>query len=296
MSWNRSDTMSTTSKKSSRGAGKSVAALGRFSHLGLLAGIIVVLASLVAWLVLMPSGEKPAEKVPKAPKQVEKTVTAPVPVKKVSKAPDPNKVYWHGQEFPRFNERGGEAYITGYGVRYHTPNVITNTGSASRRMPWDVKPFKYSTDRTIAVLINTEPGTGFVGTRPFDESFTKNFLKSLEEPIEILPDDSEAVKQLKKDVIATRADLKARHDKGEDIAKIVTDTQEELRQLGAYRQELQEQVMKLAQENTYTEKELDDLESAANEMLQKRGCSKLTMPEFLRRGSMLRAMRANESK
>jgi len=207
--------------------------------------------------------------------------------------PESTVVRWQGKEYPRFNEKGGEAVVTRYGVKYLTPTVITNRGAnAEMRIPWEAKQFKHSTDKTIAVLLCTEPGTQFVGGYSYDGGFTEKFLKSLEEPIEVYDDDSEDVRELKQLVAETRRDLKERHDNGEDIAKIIYDTHEEFRQLGAYKADLERQVQSVIRDKTLSEKDLDDLVGAANLMLRERGCSELKMPAFIRRGIQLRAARA----
>lgn len=282
MGWNGSDRRGNTAPVQPKVTAKKPSPVR-----GIVAGLVVVAVACSAYFVFFSSSEKPqTEKADKERGRIKEVTPA---TNKVATAEKPKKdvIVWQGKEYPRYNKFGGEAYITGYGVRYHSTNVITSYACRAS-IPWEAKPFKRYTDQTIAILLNTEPGTGFVGDIKYDKRFTEQFLKSLNEPIEILPDDSDDVKDLKQAVIETRADLKKRHDEGEDVAEIIQKTRDELRELGAYKQELQKQLGELSRRKDMTEKDLDDYVTAANMMLESRGCSKLTMPEFIRRGVRMR--------
>ncbi len=257
---------------------------------GMAAGAIVIAAGLMVWWWF-------------ASQQIDEPEDKTVPTKKVQPAPKPvapkpqeppkeeQVVTWRGKKYPLYNEKGGRAYVTGYGVRYHTPQVITNSASAQRAIPWEAKPFKHSTDRMIAILLNTEPGTRFIGGFKYDKTFNKRFLESLKTPIEAEDGDSEDVKLIKEAVAETRADLKARLEKGEDIAQLILDTQNELQQLGAYKHDLEKQLSELARKQDMTEKDMDLYVEAANKMLESRGCSHLSMPELIRNSLRMREAR-----
>lgn len=285
MAWNGSNGVAreTPVAKKAPGTGRGIAA-----------GVIVAAAAVAVWFALRP---KTAVEAPKAEALAPKSEIVEVKpaVAETTKPAEPEKqvIKWRGQEYPLYNEKGGKAYVTGYGVRYASPRVITND-TAMSRLPYEARLFKSPSDRTIATLLSTEPGTGFIGSITYDERFTKQFLKSLEKPIEITAEDDEYARLVKETVIATRAELKARHDKGEDVAKIISETREELQQLGAYKTELQKQLQKLSRDATMTEQDLDDYVAAANEMLESRGCSKLSMPDFVRRSVQIRDLRRKE--
>ena len=150
--------------------------------------------------------------------------------------------------------------------------------------------FTHYSDQQIASLLITEPGEGLVGDdeeRMFKD-FDKNFLKSLVEPIIVEETDTPFVKDLKKAVRQTKIDLKARMDAGEDIKQIMIDSRKELRELGLYRDELNQQLRTMMNENKdMSADDLRDLVNAANKMLEDRGAKKLTMPEtFIRRAEI----------
>ena len=253
--------------------------------------IAVILILTIGIVVLMRCSNKPEEKIESTAKQ---KVQQNMPESKMDEIKHTEEktlkqtISWRGKEYPLYDEKGGKAYITGYGVRYHTPRVITNSVSAQIAMPWEAKIFKNSADRMIAILLNTEPGQMFVGGFKYDKGFTKRFLKALETPITIDANDSEEVKLVKEAVKETRQDLKKRLDNGEDIAQTIYEAQKELQELGAYKNELRLQLEKLSRERDMTEKDMDDYLRAANDMLESRGCSKLTMPELMRRSIRMR--------
>ena len=70
----------------------------------------------------------------------------------------------------------------------------------------------------------------------------------------------------------------------------------ELRELGAYKASLEKLLLEIARKPDMTEKDLDDYVTAANEMLESRGCSKLSMPHFIRQGARLRALKKLQNK
>lgn len=253
---------------------------------GVIAAAVVVVGSVVVWWFFPGSDERPVKETGKTNGLI-RAVQPVVVTNKVERQKKKDVIRWRGQEYPMYNEEGGKAYVTGYGVRYHSKVVITNKMSR-KLVPWEYKQFKCPTDKRIAVLLNTEPGTQIIGGIPYDPNFTKQFKESLKTPIVIEPDDDEDAKALKEAVIETRKELQARMEKGEDIGQIVHDAQKELQDLGAYKKELEDQVRKIMSDRTMTEKDLDDCVGAANTMLESRGLPPMKVDEFYRQGIKLR--------
>ena len=65
----------------------------------------------------------------------------------------------------------------------------------------------------------------------------------------------------------------------------------ELQSLGLYREELKDQIAKLARDKTLRKEDMDDFVKAANMMLEARGGSPLQMPRFAARRFMLESQR-----
>jgi hypothetical protein len=169
-------------------------------------------------------------------------------------------------------------------VKYPPWGVGKNdvTGGVHRIKTIEELVFKNAGDLKIAGLLTTEPGEMLIGDNEemFYRDFKKDFLKSLETPIVIEKDDSPDVVALKKAVHETRMELKERLDNGEDIAQIMIDTRKELRELGAYREELKKMVEDYRNKEAASSQDLQDMVNATNKMLEERGAKKITMPEF----------------
>lgn len=150
------------------------------------------------------------------------------------------------------------------------------------------KTFVHETDCMLAQVLVDEPGVTVVGdiNLTFD-GFDKNFLKTLDDPIVYDKNDTPYVKELKMGVQSLRQELKERMDKGGDINAIMVETYKQMQELGLYRQELEEEVIKLSGEDL-TQKDYEDLISAANQMLQERGSKPLELPSTLRHAIRLR--------
>ena len=148
------------------------------------------------------------------------------------------------------------------------------------KLPVEERIFNTKADKDIAGLLVIEPGADLIGSDEFDERFVKSFLRSLEQPIIISEDDTEEEKSLKRAVIETKIELKERYDAGEDIAEILTGIRREMRELGAYREDLKKELDNLRRDGDISVEEMKDYVAAANIMLEQRGAKKIVMPEF----------------
>ena len=249
---------------------------------GAIAGAIVVVGAAVAAWLLWSEGET-RQDAASAKKGLIKEVTPAVPTNAVKKTgrqwppewhvpddwdkPYPPQAYW-----PDGTLKQNSRYV----------KVITNKTRVAD-MPIHQRVFRNSAERRIASLMLMKPGTRLVGDRKYDEMFVDAFKESLKHEIVIEEGDSEYVRRLKETVRDVKAELKARMDAGEDIAKVMTDTRKELKELGLYREELRKQVNKIQAEHEgeFTPKEQKELIDAANLMLKERGCEPLKMPKML---------------
>ncbi len=178
-------------------------------------------------------------------------------------------------EEPKTNQWGNPAH---WGHKKLRPsNYIRHDPDT---LPLEERIFNTMADKSIAGLLVIEPGDDLIGSDEFDERFVKSFLHSIEHPIIIAKDDTDEERMLKRAVIDTRIELKARYDAGEDIAKIMTETRRELRELGAYREDLKKELENLRKDKTMTVEEMKAYVEAANVMLRERGAKEIVMPEF----------------
>ena len=267
MSWNRS----TYSKPKS--APKRGVSIGK----GIAAGCIVVSLGIAAIWFLRSGGEDAKDAPPKEKKtkQVEtkkppRTDAAPVATAK-EKPLKPQRV---GEI------RDGKMLMIDGRLRTMSKHVIT---AEVARVTIADKTFDEPTDRLLAHILEMEPGETLVGdSADLYNGFDKEFVKSLSTPIIYDKDDDQYVKELKAGVQALRDELKERMAAGEDINKVLAKTRDQMQELGAYRQELENMVVEMTQEKGLTQEAYDDVIKAANKMLEDRGCKPLELPAAVR--------------
>ena len=160
--------------------------------------------------------------------------------------------------------------------RRYSKYGVTTSHLDLARMDLESRTFPNYADRCLAYLVNTIPGEE-AGSIDY-ANFMSQFKKSFDAQIEILPDDSEEVRDMKESVIELKAELKKRHESGEDILKILSDVQQELSSIGGYRKELEKQLNELANDPATTDADLETYVKAANDMLSKKGALGLKMP------------------
>ena len=150
-------------------------------------------------------------------------------------------------------------------------------------------------DLQVERLLSIEPGRIFLGTVNYDR-FEENFKKALETPITVEPDDSEKVRAMKEAVIETRKDLKRRMDAGEDIGKVMRETEDELHRLASYRFNLETELRKARGDGSFSGEDLKDYVEAANSILRQNGLPELKFPEIWYQNAKLRQMQGEKQK
>ena len=234
---------------------------------GAIAGAIVVLGAAVAAWWLWPEGET-RQDAASTKRGLIKEVTPAISKKAEAeqKAPEAQKVVEAKKPSPP-----GITYITLPNGRRHRSRGIV-TGQVAR-VSLASKLFEHSSDLAVASLLTIEPGEGLLGdSSDYYEDFKSEFLESLKTPIIVTKDDSEEVKLLKESVIEARKELKDRLDAGEDLTQFMRESREQMRELGLYRDEIERQVHDIiAQKDELSDQDIEDLQGAANKMLEDRG-------------------------
>lgn len=176
---------------------------------------------------------------------------------------------------PKTNQWGNPAH---WGHKKLRPSKVHRIDRS--QLPLFEKVFDNNVDKTIAGLLVIEPGTDLIGEEIYDNDFVKRFLRSIANPIIVSRDDDDETKALKRAVIETKIELKERYDRGEDIAQILTDIRRELRELGAYREDIRKLIEEYSRNHNLSEADMKDYVSAANILLEERGAKPIIMPEF----------------
>ena len=261
-----------------------------FNVLLIVVSFVVLFLALIAWLML-PSAEN-IENDESNPKTKRIATTKKLKEKKIPKvATNVVKQTKAKSEKPKERppQRVGEIR-DGYrllcdGTLHRVLGVVTNTPG---KFSIADKTFKHSADVELGNLLMVEPGDDLLGdTAGMYRGFNKEFDEALTEPIEYSDDDTPMQREMKQAVNELRKELKDRRAKGEDIEKIMEDTQNQLKELSLYRQELEDEVRKLSTDDL-TQKDYEDLVAAANQMLKERGIKPLEMPSTVRHAIRLR--------
>ena len=264
---------------------------------GAIAGVIVVAAAVGAWFFLTQKQEtaKPDTETKKPSRIAEVTPAPAAPVKVVEpKAVEPKGEKPKPLPPQRIGETRDGKVLLPDGTLHTVKGVIT---SGVARVSLIDRTFKHDTDCMLAHLLVVEPGEGFVGdSESIYSGFEKEFLKTLDDPIVYDKNDSDYVKELKMGVQALRQELLDARANGESIEKVLIDTRDQLQQLGLYRQELEEQVLRMS-EDGMSQQDYNDLITAANQMLEERGSKPLELPSTVKHAVRLgQLIRDNEAK
>ena len=261
---------------------------------GLVAATIVVLGAGAAFFFLMPKSENSLEVKKDVKRQIKPAIAdvakTNLEVKAEVKEEQPKRVTKKGTPIPdrvQKDKKGVYRYPTGQ--RWVDPNDLNIVKHPKPRLL-----FKHTSENQIAVMLRLDPARMapfLIGRRmPYGERFVKDFIDSLNDTIVIDKNDTPEEAELRKAVLETKADLKAAMDRGEDIAKIMNDTQKELDRLCQYHNDLKKMVKEAIDNPKFSDEDVEDYVNAANELLKKQGLNGLTMPKLVNRQARLLMM------
>ena len=155
--------------------------------------------------------------------------------------------------------------------------------------------FKHHSENSIATLLTLDPekmAPFLVGRRPkFGQRFVDDFKASLYEEVEFPEDDTEEEREVRKAVVEVKKEMAAALERGEDIAKMMNDAQEELDRLVSYRDTLVKQLKTVKLDEKFSDADVEDFTAAANQMLKEQGLKELRMPNLTYRQFMLQRRR-----
>lgn len=155
--------------------------------------------------------------------------------------------------------------------------------------------FKHHSENSIATILTLEPekmAPFLVGRRPkFGQRFVDDFKASLYEEPEFPDDDTPDEREVRNMVLDVKKDLKAALDRGEDIAKMMNDAQDELDRLVTFHDTLMKQLKEIKLDEKYSDNDVRDFTAAANQMLKDQGLKELSTPNLTYRQFMLQRRR-----
>lgn len=250
--------------------------------------ICLVIVGLVVFFIAAKSSEETSkeENAPKREKITENKTDIP---KEAAEAVQKNQKAEFVEAKPLPPQRVGELR-DGYrllpdGTLHRVLGIITNTPP---KMSLADKTFNHSADVELGNLLMVEPGEDLLGdSEGMYRGFGEELDEALSEPVYYDKNDTELQRALKESVKELREELDARRKAGENIEKLMEDTRNQLKELALYKQEIEDQVREMSTDNL-TQKEYEDILSAANQMLEERGIKPLELPTTLKHTIRLR--------
>ena len=266
---------------------------------GLVAGGLVIILAAVAYFAFFSGSEKPqSDEVGKKPAKIKEVTPAAAPTNAVAKADEkPKRLTKKGTPIPdkvQPDEKGILRYPNGQ--RWVDPNDLHIVEHPKPKLL-----FKHTSENQIAVMLRLDPtrmAPFLIGKRrPYDERFVKDFKESLKEtPLVIDKEDTPEEAELRKAVIETKMELRDRMEAGEDIAKIMNDTQKELDRLCQYHDDLKKEIREAMNNPELSDADVEDYVKAANQLLEKQGIKQFTMPKLINRQARLLMMKERRAK
>lgn len=163
------------------------------------------------------------------------------------------------------------------------------------RHPRKKQLFKHHSENSIATLLTLEPekmAPFLVGRRPkFGQRFVDDFKASFYDEPTFPNDDTPEEREIRNMVLDVKKELKEALDRGENIAQMMNDAQNELDRLVSYRDTLTKQLKEIKLDGQYSDDDVHDFITAANQMLKSRGLQELATPNLTYRQFMLQRRR-----
>lgn len=166
-------------------------------------------------------------------------------------------------------------------------HVINISKSKTERL------FSNGAENQILDLLMFDPNKTHLAAGIYGPGFVNSFKKSLEQNIEIFPDDPVDVRDKKLAVIEAKKELKTAMDNGEDICEIMRESSRQMIQLANYRKDLESEVINVLKQDVQDNDNVSDDDiatyiAAANKLLEDRGAEPLKTPKLIMIGERLR--------
>lgn len=269
-------------------ANKKVETTSKTRSLWFIVCTSITLLGIVIAICIIPRKQEVVEAQVKGNKTVNPPTKVPLIDKplpattKTVEEEDPNSLEWHKKYDKRY-------FVPPDAVRRPNGRLYTKEGRRIlEKLPARIlradegrKPiFEHQAERDIARLLSMKPGEFFLGDANYGPRFQQSFAAAVASPTPILKEDDDATRILKEQVNEVKEELKNRLKVGEDIVQIMKDTEQELRALSNFRQDMIKNLTVLRFDESVTEQDYADYIDAANKMLEERGLKRLTMPAF----------------
>lgn len=292
--WNRPKTSVTTNR------GRS--AYNRFRVWGLIISVLVVLA--IGLLSLIRHDDKTNAADPEKARSAKQAKSTNVPKTgkpssvKVSE-PKEEKMHW-GVPHSEWVKLSHEEKVALGQAAYDAEAAKIDSTYLERKRMHDAdiasRPFKHLSENIIANIFSLRLGDPILmGDLP--TTLEADFLKSLNQPIEINPDDSEETKQLKKEMIELKPQLKKMMDEGHTLEEILNDYRKSIAKVYDLELNLRRELDNIKRTATSVD-DVKDFIEAANQMMINAGAESFTyeLSKGAIRKILINAERAKQEK
>ena len=148
---------------------------------------------------------------------------------------------------------------------------------------------RHPSERQIAGVVLTEPGTYFVMKPEFDSAFDRDFVNALLDKNEPNDDDSEEVIMVKNEIREIKKEIsEICRKEGRKPSEVLNEHAATMYELGRYQRDLEDELNKIYASPDLTDKDVEDFCLAANQMLEQKGLKPMTIPNLTRRSIRLR--------
>ena len=262
--WNRGSSQAASAPVGKQGKGKWV----------VLALVVVVICGIAAWFLVAPKGKVEVGKDREASKRIAEVKPAAAP-KAVEEEKKPEIPYW---EVDASQTNGFTREMVHKWLDKHRAPPGYRYKLNRKKSKWHI--FDYKSENIIASLLCAKPGAAKIGRMRIDGRITEDFLESCKHPIIPTAEDDEFTKNLKRQMNQVKIELKERIDNGEDLAKIIEDTNDEMRKLAMFKMDLKKDLNKLIREGAKTKEDVEAFREAANKMLEAKGIAPLKFSDI----------------
>lgn len=264
--------------------------------LSFLGAAAIIVVGLGFWFALSNDGETEQAENDTSLKRTIKTMPSPVASTNVAavvpdKPEKPVRKSAKGTPIPdnvQPDERGVLRYPGG--LRWVDTNDLHIV-----KHPRKKQLFKHHSENSIATILTLEPekmAPFLVGRRPkFGQRFVDDFKASLYDEPEFPDDDTPEERAVREEVLAVKKEMADALKRGEDIAKMMNDAQDELDRLVTFHDTLMKQLKEIKLDEKYSDNDVRYFTAAANQMLKDQGLKELSTPNLTYRQFMLQRRR-----
>ena len=256
---------------------------------------VVVAVAVVLWMTQSEETEVVVDELAGKPGQIAEVAPAKVsPITEAPAKPKPYKEMSREEKLKSIRDKYGDNIPDNLKATvYFLENPPQRTFHPAKSKN-DI--FTYRSERIIASLLQAEPGDYMLQRRTYDELFDKDFAEALQTPIAFSSDDTAEQRSLKEAVSATKDELRELMEQGKTPSQVLNEVTENLYELGRYRRDLELHLAEFRKNENYTDQDIADFVTVANDMLQKKGAKPIPMPNFtLRQLSLKRAKQRAET-